>query len=158
MLIGVISDTHGYFNPQLRELFRPVELILHAGDIGAQAVIDALERIAPVVAVHGNVDSGLLAASYPSWRVETPAGRPLLLIHRGGKELAGEPELAAILQEARPEVVIYGHSHRAQAEWAGGVYYFNPGLGGRSRFGIRPSAGLLTVEPDRVEGEIYRLD
>ncbi len=157
MLLGVVSDTHGYFQPKLRELFRGVERILHAGDIDSPAVLEALERIAPVTAVRGNVDRGPLAAAYPSWQVMELEGHRLLLIHRGGKALWGDPTLAAIFQHAQPEVVVYGHTHHAEAGWVDGVYYFNPGLGGRPRLGVAPTAGLLVLEPGRVEGTIHRL-
>lgn len=157
MLLGVVSDTHGYFQPGLKKLFKGVDRILHAGDIDAQSVIEALEEIAPVTAVHGNVDRGLLAASYPAWLDMEVEGHRLLLIHRGGRVLWGEPTLGAILKRVQPDIVVYGHTHHAQAGWQDGAYYFNPGLGGRPRLGIRPSAGLLVVEPGRVEGAIHML-
>jgi len=157
MLFGVVSDTHGYFQPGLRKLFKGVDHILHAGDIDSQSVVAALEEIAPVTAVHGNVDRGLLAARYPAWLDMEVEGHRLLLVHRGGRVLQAEPTLAAILRRICPDIVVYGHTHRAQAGWEGSIYSFNPGLGGRPRLGIRPSAGLLVVEPGRVEGTIHML-
>ncbi len=157
MLVGVVSDTHGYFQPGLRELFRGVERILHAGDIDSPAVLEALERIAPVTAVRGNVDHGTLAAAHPSWQALELEGHRLLLVHRGGKMLWADPTLAAILKRVQPDVVVYGHSHHAEALWEEGVYYFNPGLGGRGRLGIAPTAGLLELTAGRVEGTIHRL-
>lgn len=157
MLVGVVSDTHGYFQPGLTYLFEGVERILHAGDIDSQAVLDALERIAPVMAVRGNVDRGPLAAEHPSWQDMEIEGHRLLLIHRGRKLLRADPTLAAILARVQPDVVVYGHSHQAEAVWEDGVYYFNPGLGGRPGLGVAPTAGLLVLEPERVEGTIHRL-
>ncbi len=156
MLIGVVSDTHGHFQPGLRKLFRGVERILHAGDIGSPAVLVALERLAPVTAVRGNVDSGSPLAGYPLWQEMEVEGHRLLLIHRG-RGPGSDPELARILQRTQPEVVVYGHTHRAEASWVDGVYYFNPGAGGRPRFGVAPTAGLLLLEPGRVEGTIHSL-
>ena len=66
MKIGLISDTHGYFNPELRNIFNDVELILHAGDIGAEDIIKELEKLAPVRAVHGNTDYFPLTHLFPS--------------------------------------------------------------------------------------------
>ncbi len=66
MLIGVISDTHGYFDPRLPDVFRGVERILHAGDIGSLEVVERLEAIAPVVAVHGNMDRAGRGVPLPS--------------------------------------------------------------------------------------------
>lgn len=157
MLFGVVSDTHGYFQPGLSRLFKGVDGILHAGDIDSHEVLDALERMAPLTAVHGNVDRGLLAADYPAWLDMEVEGHRLLLIHRGGKLLQAEPTLAAIVERVQPDIVVYGHTHRALAGWEDGVYYMNPGLGGRTRLGIKPSAGLLIVERGRVQGTIHML-
>src|SRR5579859_5560849 len=56
MRIGVVSDTHGYFDPKLSELLAGVEVIVHAGDVDSQNILDELELIAPIHAVRGNVD------------------------------------------------------------------------------------------------------
>ncbi len=157
MLLGVVSDSHGWLNPRVCDVFRDVDEILHAGDIESERVIEALERIAPVVAVRGNVDRGLLAARYRSWCDLEVEGYRLLLVHRGGKVLQADPQLAPILRRVSPDIVVYGHTHLAECGWEDGVYYLNPGLGGRPGRGIRPSVALLTVEPGRVEGEIVWL-
>ncbi len=157
MLFGVVADTHGYFQPRLSALFEGVDQILHAGDIGRREVVEALSEIAPVVAVHGNVDGGQLAVNYPVWTEMEAEGHKLLLIHRGGPAMKAEPTLVAILRRVQPEIVVYGHTHRAQVGWEGGMYYFNPGLGGRSRLGVQPTAGLLSVEAEGVEGKILSL-
>ena len=157
MLFGVIADTHGWFHPRLRDVFRGVDQILHAGDIESGRVIEALEEIAPVIAVRGNVDRGLLAVRYPSWLDMEVEGHRLLLLHRGGKVLQGDQQLAAVVRRVCPDIVVYGHTHLAECGWQDGVYYLNPGLGGRPKRGIRSSVALLTVEPDRVEGEIIWL-
>jgi putative phosphoesterase len=57
MLIGVISDTHGLLRPEAVAALRGVEHILHAGDVGDIAILDALRKIAPVTAIRGNVDA-----------------------------------------------------------------------------------------------------
>ncbi len=66
-LLGVISDTHGLARPQALDALAGVDLILHAGDIGNQQVLDTLNQIAPVVAVRGNNDKGDWATSIPDW-------------------------------------------------------------------------------------------
>ena len=63
--IGVISDTHGYLDPAVCGLFAGVDLIIHAGDIVDPAILTALEAVAPVVAVAGNVEAGGLAERLP---------------------------------------------------------------------------------------------
>ena len=70
MRIGVISDTHGYLDPRALAALQGVALILHAGDIGAASIVDALEVIAPVTAVYGNVDASTpLARRFPAARI-----------------------------------------------------------------------------------------
>ena len=58
VIIGVIADTHGHLDSRVQRVFSDVEMILHAGDIGSLSVVQQLERIAPVVAVRGNMDRG----------------------------------------------------------------------------------------------------
>ena len=60
MKIGVVSDTHAFFDPHLTELLAGVDAILHAGDVGSQEVLDELGRIAKVHAVRGNIDPAKL--------------------------------------------------------------------------------------------------
>lgn len=68
-LIGIISDTHGLVRPEALKALKGVEMILHAGDIGNQEVLDTLNEIAPVLAVRGNNDKGEWAQSVPAWEV-----------------------------------------------------------------------------------------
>jgi predicted phosphodiesterase len=75
-LLGLISDTHGYFDPRLLDVFRGVERILHAGDIGSLDVIERLEAIAPLTAVHGNMDRPDVAGRFPADTTLQIAGTP----------------------------------------------------------------------------------
>jgi hypothetical protein len=87
ILIGVIADTHGLFDPAIRRHFRNVDHILHAGDIGKRSVIEQLEQIAPVTAVSGNVDDGEQSV-FPSEAMIELAGRRIAIRHilyKGGK-------------------------------------------------------------------------
>src|SRR5215207_6561788 len=110
MLVGVISDTHGSINHYALAALQGVSLILHAGDIGKPAVIDALEEIAPVTAVYGNVDVGTpLARQFPSVQGILLEGVRVYMTHIGGRP----DTLAHSLPEPRPDVYIFGHSHVA---------------------------------------------
>ncbi len=142
MLIGVISDTHGYFDPRVLRHFAGVEHILHGGDIGSQAVIERLAGIAPLTAVTGNVDwGGPLDRAYRRAERLELAGCHIYLTHIGDK-----PErLAQRLPEPRPDVYIYGHSHIPALERHAGVLFLNPGAAGKPRFGRKPSVALLEL-------------
>lgn len=154
MLIGVVSDTHGYLDPRALAPLRGVELILHAGDIGRAEIVADLEAIAPVTAVYGNVDAG------------TPLGRRFLATARldlGGARVhmthvGGRPaELARALPEPRPDVFVFGHTHVALVETVGGVLFLNPGAAGRPRFGGGVSVALLEIVDGRATARIVPL-
>jgi putative phosphoesterase len=139
MKIGVISDTHGYLDPRVAELFDGVEHILHAGDIGSPAILNGLEAIAPVTAVSGNNDYN------PDWRerelVEL-AGRKFLVQHIVDPRAPAEA-WAGLLDRAAVDVVVFGHTHRPHAEWRDGRLFFNPGYAGKPRFTLERSVAVI---------------
>src|SRR5690606_24854869 len=124
--VGVISDTHGLLRPAAVEALAGSDLIVHAGDVGDAAILDALGAIAPVRAVRGNVDVGTWAASLPPIEVVEVAGQHLYVLHRL-EDLDLDPAAAGFA------AVIYGHSHRPSAERRGGVLFLNPGSAGPVR-------------------------
>src|SRR5215470_9284590 len=119
--IGVISDTHGLLRPEVHEVFQGVSLILHAGDVGSAEVLDSLKKIAPVVAVRGNNDTGAWAKRIPE--IETVSVGSLLihLIH-DLKTMKGAA--------ADYDVIISGHSHKPSVDRRDGVLFLNPGSAG----------------------------
>jgi uncharacterized protein len=138
--IGVISDTHGRFDPALRELFAGVARVVHAGDVGSLDVLVALQAIAPVTAVRGNVDASFGVAELPEEAVVAVGAHRLLLGHVG----------EALLRRHEParegfSCVVFGHSHRFLEARRDGVLYLNPGSAGSPRFGLPRSAALLEV-------------
>lgn len=154
MRIGVVSDTHGYLDPRALAALAGVEQILHAGDIGKPGIIDELATIAPVTAIHGNVDAGApLGRSYPASRQVVLAGVRVYLNHFGGRPA----ELARALPTPRPDVYIFGHSHVALLETVDGVLFLNPGAAGRPRFGGGVSVALLDIVDGRASARIVRL-
>jgi len=155
--IGVVSDTHSHFRPRLRDLFSDVEMILHAGDIGSLRVIQELERIAPVIAVHGNMDRGLVWENYPSMRVLRLQEQNVLLVHRVSQGLREIARRRAIESDEPIDVLVFGHTHRAECVRRDGVLHFNPGLGGMPRSYQTATAGIVTLEDGEVKGEILRL-
>ena len=142
MRVGVISDTHGFFDPRVLTHFAGVDRIIHAGDIGTEAVLPRLADIAPVVAVTGNVDwGGPLDRAYRRVECLELAGTAIYITHIGAKPAA----LAARLPDPPPRIYIYGHSHIPALEERGGVMFLNPGAAGKPRFGRQPSVALLDL-------------
>lgn len=155
MRLGLISDTHGLFDTSLPGLFASVDLIVHAGDIGKLEVIEKLERIAPVLAVEGNND---WFNRFPTERVEEIAGRRLLVRHIFGElHQIGPPE-RALVEELRPDVLVFGHTHRPYKQSLGETILINPGSAGPRRFKLPRTVGLLKIEGGLLESEIINLD
>jgi uncharacterized protein len=149
MLIGVISDTHGLLRPEAVAALRGVEHILHAGDVGDIAILDALREIAPVTAIRGNVDVAGACAELPATEVVELGGQLFYLVH-SVHDLDINPKAAGVA------MVVSGHSHKASVEVKDGVVYFNPGSAGPRRFSLPVTVGFVTVE-DGVEASVMEL-
>lgn len=149
--VGVISDTHGLVRPEALAALTGVERIIHAGDIGKRAVLDALGRLAPVSAVRGNNDRGGWARDISETEVVEIGGVALYVLH-DLHELDLDPRAAGFA------AVIAGHSHQPRQEERDGVLYFNPGSAGPRRFRLPVSVGRLTVERGRVTGTLTTLE
>ncbi|HEV2154376.1 metallophosphoesterase family protein [Bradyrhizobium sp.] len=139
--IGVISDTHGLLRPEAEHCLAGVSHIIHAGDIGTPEIVDRLDRIAPVTAVGGNVDTGDWARRFPDTATLCLGGRRFYVLH-DLKQLTINPKELGI------DVVISGHSHRVAIETIDGVLYLNPGSAGRRRFKLPIT--LATLDVDRI--------
>lgn len=154
MRIGVISDTHNFLDAQVPKLFRGVEHILHAGDIGMPWLILELQAIAPVTAVLGNTDE--LAPQYSFTEVIDLAGRKFMVHHivnpRAPDEIVRER-----LARHHPDVVVFGHSHKPFCEKIAGVLYFNPGYAGKSRFGMERTVAILDLGDGEMRPQYYKL-
>ena len=150
MLVGVISDTHGLLRPEAIEALRGSEHIIHAGDIGAPEIIPALEEIAPVSAIRGNVDREPWAKKFPETDVVELAGVHIYVIH-DLKALDLNPRAAGFA------AVISGHSHQPKQEMKDGVLYFNPGSAGPRRFRLPISVGRLEIVAGKMSGRIIEL-
>ena len=149
--IGLISDTHGLLRPEAVAALHGSDRIVHAGDIGAPGILDALATIAPVVAVRGNNDRDAWGARLPSIARVSVAGIRLLVIH----------DLAQLDRDPAAEdidVVIAGHSHRPAIERRDGVLYVNPGSAGPRRFRLPVAVAMLKIVGARVEATAIALD
>jgi uncharacterized protein len=148
--LGVISDTHGLLRPEAVKALAGVELIIHAGDIGAPEILAALERLAPVHAVRGNTDRGEWARRLPQTLVVEVGSRQLYVLH---ELFALDLDPAA----ASFAAVIYGHSHRPHQELRDGVLYLNPGSAGPRRFTLPVSLALLRISDGSLQAEFVKL-
>ena len=153
MKIGVLSDTHGWLDPQIKTRFAGVDHIVHAGDVGDAFIAFELEQMAPLTVVLGNTDLGL---TFPLTAVVELAGRKLLVQHIVNP-LAPDEKLAARLAREKPDMVIFGHTHRRFCETHHGSLFFNPGYAGKPKLGTERWAALLHSEPGGWRPEFLAL-
>jgi len=141
MKIGIVSDTHGLFRPEIAPALAGVERILHLGDVGKPAVLAELAKIAPVTAVRGNVDREGPCAELPETDVVLIADRYVYMLH-DLHTLHLDPAAGKFA------AVLSGHTHVPNFYTRKGVLYFNPGSCGPRRFRLPVTVGLLTVGED----------
>ena len=147
--IGVISDTHGHFDPVVLEVFAGVDHIIHAGDVIDSATLEALGTVAPVTVVPGNLDTGKLARQ--PREIAGSVGEVLFVVGHKRKRLLKRLTTGRIdgLPAGRqPDLVVFGHDHIPAAEWVDGTLYLNPGTASSPHEeDDDPTIAVVTVEP-----------
>ena len=152
-VIGLISDTHGMVRASVHDALAGVELILHAGDVGGDAILDELEVIAPVLAVYGNTDVPFdprLAAS-----IDREIGGVRVHVSHGHE--LGSPTPEKLLERYPADVIVYGHTHRQLVVRADDRLVVTPGAAGARRFRLEPSVARLTIVDGRAAVELVPL-
>jgi uncharacterized protein len=135
-MVGLISDTHGLLRDEAVEAMRGSELIIHAGDVGKRAILEALREVAPVVVVRGNIDSDAWGKTLPATAVAEIDGKLIYVLHNI-HDLDHDPAAAGF------HVVVSGHSHKPDRFEKAGVLYVNPGSAGPRRFNFPISVAHL---------------
>jgi putative phosphoesterase len=145
-ILGLISDTHGLLREQAVRALRGSDLILHAGDVGAPEILDTLKRIAPVVAVRGNVDTDKWGQTLP-FTEAIQVGSVMIYVLHILQDLDVNPAAAGF------RIVVSGHSHKPGQTEKDGVLYINPGSAGPRRFYLPVTVARLDLEvrPWKVE-------
>jgi putative phosphoesterase len=148
--IGLISDTHGLLRSEALTALDGVDRIIHAGDIGAGAILDRLGQIAPVIAVRGNNDRDAWAAAIPEMQTVEAGGIRVHVLHDVKKLDSAAAHGAA--------VVVSGHSHKPSVSVRDGVLFVNPGSAGPRRFRLPVSVALLEIGSGVPSARIVTLD
>jgi putative phosphoesterase len=148
--IGLVSDTHGLLRPEVLPFLAGSDRIVHAGDVGDPAILDALAAIAPVTAIRGNVDMDVWANRLPETTRVTIGGVSIFVLHDLGA-LDLKPQAHGI------RVVICGHSHKPSVAERDGVLYVNPGSAGPRRFRLPISAAELLIEGGSATARLREL-
>jgi len=149
-LVGVISDTHGLIRPDALKALEGVSLIIHAGDVGTQSVLQRLENIAPVVAVRGNTDRDGWSYKLPFTEAVQIGGISLYVLHDLCK-LDLDPAASGF------NAVINGHTHRPAIENKGKMLFLNPGSAGPKRSNLPISVALLRIKNNSLKAELLTL-
>jgi uncharacterized protein len=145
-MVGLISDTHGLLREEAVQALLGSELIIHAGDVGKPAILDALRELAPVIVVRGNIDSDAWGKALPPTAVAEIDGKTIYVLHNI-HELDLDPAAAGF------HAVVSGHSHKPARFEKSGVLYVNPGSAGPRRFDLPISVAHLDLrtQPWRVD-------
>lgn len=155
MKIGIVSDTHDRVLDDLHEALAGVDEILHAGDLCHEDVVVELETIAPVVAVHGNMDTRDLVEKLPAERLLDREGIRIALLHGHRQGRARVDDFVEKYRVIAPDVVIFGHTHEPLSRVWDRTHYFNPGTAGG--VGNDATCGLLEVVDAEFSLEHIRL-
>ena len=149
-MVGVLSDTHGLLRPAALDALAGVDHILHAGDVGDMAILDALRAIGPVTAIRGNIDREGPCAALPATEAVDLDGCLTYMLH-ALEDLDLSPKAAGI------RMVVCGHSHRPSVEERDGVLYLNPGSAGPRRFQLPVTVAMVRVVEGWPRAEIVEL-
>lgn len=149
--IGILSDTHGLLRPEVEQALSGCQHILHAGDVGDEQVLVRLGRIAPVMAVRGNMDHGLWSNSLPISEMAGIEGIFFYILH-DLYQLDLDPSAAGI------HVVVSGHTHRPEIFQKNGVTYLNPGSAGHRRYDYPVSMARVRIENGAATPRIIEID
>jgi putative phosphoesterase len=152
--IGLISDTHGLLRPDVHDALAGVELILHAGDVGGEEILEELALIAPVRAVAGNCDD----PSAPTLAREIDIELEGVSIHVSHGHELGVPRPASLVRAySAAQVIVYGHTHKPLIARHGAQLVVNPGAAGPRRFNLLPSVARLTIASTGADVQLVEL-
>ena len=134
--IGIISDTHNLLRPEVLEILKGCDCILHAGDVTKESLLDQIRFLGNLYVVRGNNDGDWARgiAKVLTFQIE---GVSFVMAHEW-RHLIGQTE--------GTNVAVFGHTHKYFAEQAGHLLWLNPGSCGRSRFGQEPTMAVLSVD------------
>ncbi len=157
--VGLISDTHipkrAHRMPKkVLEIFQNIDYIIHAGDLVELAVVDELEQLAPVLAVHGNMDGMDAAGALPKLNSLRILDWKIGVMH-DPDILFGTVKMRELSKENGFNVFVYGHTHTASIRWEGKTLFINPGSPTVPSSALsKPSVGLLRITKEAIAPEI----
>lgn len=161
-IVGLISDTHVPIRARcipksVFKVFENVDFIVHAGDLVELAVIDELEQLAPVLAVHGNMDGPEVSGALPKLNSLKVSERKIGVMH-DPSTLFGMGKMREIAKQNGFDVLVFGHTHNSSIKWEGRRLFINPGSPTNpASFLSKPSIGLLKITREAIAPEIVHI-
>ena len=150
MRIAVLADTHAdglkYLPKKVVDALSGVDLIIHAGDFTDLQLFTDLQQLKEVRAVHGNMDSRQLKSILPTKEVVETNGKRIGITHGSGAPWGIEERVRKVFESDRIDIIVYGHSHRAQNKVINDILFFNPGE-------AADSFGIITIDGE-AKGQI----
>lgn len=149
--IGIVSDTHGYVHSKVVDFLAPCSEIWHAGDIGADSVLEKLSKVAPVKAVWGNIDDARLRSDIPEFQLFKVEDVLVLMTHIGGYPKKYQKNALAKIKELKPSLFISGHSHilKVMYDHDYNLLHINPGAAGK--YGFHQVITAIRLDIDGAE-------
>lgn len=153
MKIGLISDTHSYLDPQVKDYFSNSDEIWHAGDFGKISIADELREIAPLRGVYGNIDGQDIRTEFAHDLRFTVEGVDVFMIHIGGNPGRYAIPIRKQIYEDSPDLMICGHSHIlkiARDPENSKMLFMNPGAAGRHGFQVERTIVRFEIENGKI--------
>lgn len=146
--IGLLSDTHAYWDDRYQIYFNSCDEVWHAGDIGSDEVADKFEQFKPFRAVYGNIDSYAMRLRYPQFQRFTVEGADILMTHIGGYPEKYDRQVIPMFYKHAPNLFISGHSHILKVEYDRrfNMLHINPGAAGK--YGLHTKRTLIRFSID----------
>ncbi|MFK8008009.1 MAG: metallophosphoesterase [Saprospiraceae bacterium] len=151
--IGLLSDTHSYFDEKIYEYFKEVDEIWHAGDIGSMQVVEQLEAFKPLRAVYGNIDNATIRAAFPLNNIFMCEEMKVWITHIGGYPGRYNARVREEMPNHNPDIFITGHSHilKIMPDRKNDLLHINPGAAGISGFHKIKTMVRFAIDGKKIE-------
>ena len=150
--IGIISDTHGTFDDTLRRFLQNVDEIWHAGDFGSLELADEIAAFKPLRGVYGNIDGGMTRRVFKEFACFECEKKRVLMTHIGGYPRHYSPQAVGMIQSAKPDIFVSGHSHilKVMYDPVYSLLHINSGAAGE--YGVHKvrTAVRFTIDGDDI--------
>ena len=151
MKIAVLLDTHNLLRPEVIEIIKSSNAVIHGGDINSQGVLDEIKSVmkpnAQLFVIRGNNDK--------EWAENLPVS---LEFELGGLKFFLTHNRKDIPQDIKADIIIFGHSHKYCEENIGGLLWLNPGSCGRKRFNLPITMAVMNVNDNEYSIEKIELE